>query len=327
MFMTLPYMVITLIPQILQEASVSVTSTSLLGHSKVLSAINRAYAQMTNEGNQYERSELLDYVDMTVLNATTGLLSSSFPLYGGQFICITYPNNNNAAPNSRERTIARTVRRLGLAQARSRGCAAYGYERRGASFYVLNQGNVPLPNRVRMWFIRNMPSLHYAHPSANSVVDTEFFLNTAPINGFFDDTPNIYVSQLVHIYAGTGANQFARTSAMVGSSLTESVVASADSPNAAAWSTLPLTTSSYEILPWFPAEHYTCLAYMAAIQIRNLDGAEKAMLEYQQHREAWLNWLRTEDPSQSMPVVDGMETDAMGLMGTFGWGGYGDRLL
>lgn len=318
MFMTLPRIVGIKIPEILQEKSVSSTSNSLLQHNRVMGAVNNAYQQMTNEGNMYERSELLSYINLTVLNNQTGLLSKAFPMWAGQFICITFPsqgnNPNPNVPTAAERNIARTIRRMGMSQAAARGCRGYGYERRGAYFYLLNGGNVSTPNNVRVWFIRNVPSLHYGSPSTNSSTGTDFFLNSTPDVGFFDDTPGIYTEQIVHIYQGTGINQFARITTM--DSMLECNVVSADTPDSDAWLNPPLTTSKYEILPWFSTQHMTCLAYMAAIQLRNLDGASKAMLEYNQHRDSWLNWLKIEDPSGAMPIVDAMGIDAMGVEGT-----------
>jgi len=330
MFMTIPYMVSTKIPQLLQEKSVASTSNSLLQHNRVMGAVNNAYDQMTNEGNMYERSELLSYINMTVQDVQSGLLSKAFPLWAGQFICITFPGQGNQpnpdVPTYAERNIARTVRKLGMGQASRMGYRGYGYERRGAYFYLLNGGNVSTPNRVRVWFIRNVPSLHYGSPSAESTDGTDFFLTSTPDVGFFDDTPGIYTEQIIHIYQGTGVNSFARITTM--ESMLECNVVSADTPGSDAWQNPPNTSSKYEILPWFSTQHMTCLAYMAAAQLRNLDGASKLREELERHRESWLGWLKIEDPSGSMPIVDAMDIDAMGISGTsYGASGYSNRLI
>ncbi|TXH14295.1 MAG: hypothetical protein E6R03_09570, partial [Hyphomicrobiaceae bacterium] len=268
-----PQLITTLeVPRLLQVGEAQ-RSTGPMSEARVLAALNRAYALMTALAQQHEHPSLLDYLNVTISDPTSGLVDKSFPMRATALVTLSQRTQDE--PTLEERNSVIIYRRNGLVPTSQNDRPKF--EVLGRQIYVRQPRTAA---NYRLWFMKDMPTIHYGlvYDADSWAYSSVVPMRTSPTMGYFDYREDIYVGQFVYIYAGTGAGQMGRISSVerISADQYNATCVGVDDPsNETPFATTPLDdTSRYTILPWFPPNYYNYLAMETAVQFNMLDGAQ-----------------------------------------------------
>jgi hypothetical protein len=322
MFKTIPDIVENEVPVTLQEMT-SQSSTSPISSARVLRLLNQVYWLMHNMCSHAPKPEIQRYMDLEMGNTTTGELTPQLPATLGERICLQRRELYNGGDDEDRGPIhgGWTVNHTYPWTNQDTNADYKATER----FLFVNPR--VRERKFRLWYLPKVPSLHYSVVGSGQTSSaTTLVLNTSPTNGSFDYTPGIYVGQIVFIYQGAGAGQFARITAVnsVNVATVEQQFADGE-PLATALG----TTSYYSLVPWFN-DFYPLMTMLTCIKCLNFDASSQIHAQVAPFMEQFIQWLAPADWATPQPIINkffsdlGLNAGGAGSLDGFGaWRPYG----
>lgn len=303
-----PQLICTLeVNRLLQEGEAQ-RSTGPLGEDRVLAALNRAYQSITQFGQQHEHPDLIDYVNTSVYNTTTGLMDQPIPMRATSVLALA--ERINDYPTREERNAVLVYRRNGSASGYK---FMTKYEVLGRQIYA----RMPFPSQnYRLWYMKEMPLISYGLVHADQTVSSQNVLSmrTTPTHGSFDYRSNIYVGQMVYIYAGDSVGSMGKITSVtrVDANHYQATCVSLDSitsPNTPFANGGLGVNSYYCILPWIPPSFYPYLAMETAKQFTMHDGAQLLIPTLAENKAKFEEYISPYDPSSARGIIPNFGSD------------------
>lgn len=145
---------------------------------------------------------------------------------------------------------------------------------------IFTPGN-NLNGYIRIWYIKNLPSLHYGE--AISASSSTLVLNATPTEGVLAYGDDVYNGMLLGIYSGTGKGQVRRIVQYTDATQTCTI----DQP----WTVTPDATSVYSIISPIPEQMGELLVLGGAIRATGKmdDSSDKFVMLYSSMSKEFLN--------------------------------------
>ena len=178
-------------------------------------------------------------------------------------------------------------------------------------FYVRQPRNT---TNFRLWYMKDLPSLHYSLVWEDQVSSQNLlYMRTSPTQGKFDFRSDIYIGQLVYIYAGAGIGTMGKIASMERQD-SDCYIATCESLDSIESPDTPFTealddTSRYTLLPWFPASFYSYLAMEGACFFTMNDGAQLLVPQKEEHKVKFEDFVTPYDPSNTQGIIPNFGSD------------------
>jgi hypothetical protein len=237
-------------------------SDDYLSAANVFPEVQSAYLEMTEMGKKFNRFELLEYRNAELV--TTGNLSQLDIRWNsrrGQIVGLFKRQQGEQfeTPTALElRAFFHPVEG--------------GMELVGDSEWRISNGTIYVLRNTtwlyrRLWHLRKPGTLNQG--TVTSATANAIVLPASPTYGSIDRYDDAYKNDYLRIVSGAGVNQIVRITAWDSATLTATVAPLEGSGDA--FPTLPTSSSTYSILPWFPEEHCDALAHLTATRKKKID--------------------------------------------------------
>lgn len=291
------------VTDLMQEGQTQLARASALyNYQRIITYMNSGYSDLTQRGQQLQRSELIAYENAT-MNSDTQVLSTYWPSNRGRILAITRRTGSDDTTPTKPEYYAdyHQIRQGNI------GVDSIRFQIVNDQIIVMNDLQWPY---WRVWHIIAPPELHQATATAGTVNSITFPSSTD--YGQIIGLPDYYKHGKIRILSGTGSGQEARISAY--NATTRVATCESLSGAANAFETAPNSTSVYSLVPWFPMEFWELLPYAAALRFTKRETSQDLGQFFMEKSASFQKWLSAEDMATS-PKITHRGQVRSGLMG------------